>query len=221
MNNRIRNGILSAAGSAMFAAALFWSGIASADVGVSNLGNALGDSVSLKSDDLATSFTTGDYETSLSALSLYFNSSTVSSLTVSIYSDNGGAPGSSLYSCTKSGLSAFSPDTEITFDAFSGNKLLSANTTYWVVVAQADSSHVVFSSSTNQTGISNWSIGDSLCYNSGASWTDMTSLLGKATPIAFEADVTSAVPEPASCAAAFGLLAIVAVGGRKIAGRRR
>jgi len=200
------------------------SGSASANTVVSNLGEAGGASVSVgpfssntQGDPLAQAFSTPTTGPGWTLNSLTFTLDALGSgaggLTVELYSDNAGIPGTSLatLSGTSPSVTGFANYTFTTTSTVT----LATNTTYFAVLtAPSPTSTDKYrwrQTTTGQTGDPGWAIADSsYYYNSGSVWTQDT---GTPNYIAVDA---SAVPEPSTV-----LLVLAAAGGAYFLKRRR
>lgn len=142
-------------------------------------------------------------------------SESVTPLTVKLFSDNAGAPGTALATLGSavdvgSGYYKFSPTSTLT---------LSSNTTYWWVAsltaATSTSFRMPVTYSVNETSDYGWTIGSRLAQstNGGTSW----NVAGIDLVNQFSVSAVSAVPEPSTWAL---LLGVAALGG-VVAQRRR
>lgn len=184
--------------------ALLSTGISHAATVVSNLQEPpTSSTVFFNSTWLASSFTTDNQSYNLNSATLALDAPIgPAGVTIQVYADAAGLPGSSLGSLGTQSISS-SGDKTFTSSGLS----LSPNTSYWLV-ASADNLAVWFgTTSTAQTG--SWSIGDvgQTSNDSGTTW-PTSSVVGR-----FSIDAT-AVPEPGTVA-----LSALLLGG--LAARRR
>lgn len=184
---------------------------ASAQVTVSNLGNSSAATVTISTaaaTPVAGSFTTDSATYSLTSVTLHLGSvDTSSPLTVSIYNDNSGQPGSSLAT-----LSGASPTSGGYYTFTSTGLALSANTTFWVAATTSGSGAYWLNTtddlSQSNTGGATWTIGDDTKLFSSGSWNTI--------PVSALMSVTAtAVPEPGTYAALAGLTALGFVAWRR------
>lgn len=142
-------------------------------------------------------------------------SESVTPLTVKLFSDNVGAPGSALATLGSAvdvgdGYYKFSPTSTLTLDS---------NTTYWWVAsltaATSTSFRIPVTYSVNETSVYGWTIGNRFAQstNGGASW----NVVGIDLVNQFSVSAVSAVPEPSTWALLLGLAAL----GSVVAHRRR
>lgn len=184
---------------------------ASAQVTVSNLANDIGTSMLISTSNytaVAVSFTTDSATYSLTSVTLHMGGSNTSSpLTVSIYNDNSGLPGSSLTT-----LSGANPTSSGNYTFTSTGLALSANTTYWVAAATSGSGQYDWDAtadlSQSNTGGATWTIGDSTQLFYSGSW-------GTITVSGMMSVTATAVPEPGTYAALAGLTALGFVAWRR------
>jgi hypothetical protein len=164
----------------------------------------------------ANAFTLGDDSSTLGSITFYMQvSSSDTSFTASIYSNNSGNIGSVLCSSTLTGLTSGNKD--VTFSDFTGTTLLDSNTTYWVVlqsVGNTNSSSDLYQATTSATSAYGWSaISGVKQYQSGFGWSTMYSGVNEQFTISA---TVSDVPEPASYAAFFGLGVLGFAGFRRL-----
>lgn len=193
-------------------------------VTVSNLGETLLVAEEIAPNRwLAGSFTTDAYSSSYQLASvtvnLYDVSGTPTGFSLRLFSDNSGAPGTSLE--TLSGNN--NPTTTGNYSYTSSGTTLNSNSTYWIVASAATGAYDPGSdfyywgaSDTNNqttTGGPTWLIGDVVSYstNSGSSWVTSSSTYD----LKFSVSTAAAIPEPSTCAALFGACALGLVGYRR------
>lgn len=148
---------------------------------------------------LASPFTTGPQESTISSMITRLQSFGGSNEFVSIYTDSSGEPGTSF------GTFLDNPTDLGTNDQFrftpNGTITLSANTTYWMVFGVSGSQNTEFNvfwtDSADETGAPGWSIGDRYSTFNGSTWS-FPSLSGNSA-VQF-----GIVPEPADYALAIG-----------------
>lgn len=183
---------------------------------VSNLTESRVDAVSVTTGAWwASSFTTHS-ETSytLNSVSLKFSAAanTSGNFFVRLYSNNSGVPGSSLE--TLSGTA--NPSSATTYSFTSTGTTLSAGTRYWLVAGVTSGAGDYkwdWTNSTAQNSVEgqSWGIGDDDVHtstNSGSSW------VFDGAAMQFSVNAT-AVPEPGTYAALFGLAALGVVAWRR------
>ena len=128
------------------------------------------DNVAFQGSAFAQSFQTDSSGATLRTVVLH--AGFTASPRVSIYSDSSGAPGTELATLRNPGnilSGVVLNDSNHRFGAPPEGIALAANTTYWVVVAEAEG-FLYFRSSSNERGLSNWSIGNNHLSLSGTSW---------------------------------------------------
>ena len=140
---------------------------------VSNLDETTGGTTSISSSSAyAQSFTAGSAAT-LGAVRVPISATSGTTPRVSIYSDSSGALGTSLQVLTNpDSIGTTTSNKDFTSD---GSLNLTAGATYWVYLERtAGSISFPATASTNQTGTTDWTIGDKISYVDG----------GTATPLA-------------------------------------
>ena len=145
---------------------------------VKNIGESPGHSegISVGRQGYATPFTTGDHGGGYVVQNVRVrmaNFSGSDNVRVSIYSDGGGWPGSSLYTLTNPATLP-SSSTNVEFTA-TDDALLLANTTYWVVADRVDGSFTILrTDSDDQSGLGDWTIGNTSRRRSSGAWSNST-----------------------------------------------
>ena len=127
------------------------------------------------------SFTTGSgsYGYTLNSVTLRFaqitSATPPNNLFVRLYNDNSGNPGSEITSFTFTNSGSITTTTANNIFTLSTPQILSANTTFWLVVGSGSGQYVwALTNSVNETGEPGWSIGNNSAFfspNGGGSWT--------------------------------------------------
>ena len=159
----------------------FYYKVTATDVLVSNLGQSGAVTVLSAEIQVATQFTTGSnpngYTVSQVRLPISVAAASITPV-VSIYSDVSGSPGASIKTLTNPSItvsSSTAPEAEFGADDYK----LTANTTYWIVVENPDTSLLLRTSTTVEDsedagGAPNWSIGNvSRVRSTGGTFSDL------------------------------------------------
>ena len=163
---------------------------------VSNFGQTVGSDLVISGVLRATSFRTGGSAVSLSGVTLALDVDTAGgTFNAFIYSDNAGVPGASVHQLTNPATFSTASNTATTFTS-SGFEL-SANTTYWVVVARGTEDgdiRLTTSASEDAGKATGWSIGDGIFWRFMGTWSALSTTSGTAFRMTISGTVLQAAP---------------------------